>query len=163
MLEEELAAYAGDYNGDGAVKTVLHMYLCADEDSTAEARQPAAASEIALAGDINDCESYLFLMEDPARVQLDWQILARADGSCPEPSDYAAGDKTLPLSALPLDLSGVTDEEDLAVLRTLQAGRRCFYTDRTCRHREELEAFWAALTAGRRQTRKPLFQHTGGK
>ena len=149
MLEEELAAYAGDYNGDGAVKTVLHMYLCADEDSTAEARQPAAASEIALAGDINDCESYLFLMEDPARVQLDWQILARADGSCPEPSDYAAGDKTLPLSALPLDLSGVTDEEDLAVLRTLQAGRRCFYTDRTCRHREELEAFWAALTGSR--------------
>lgn len=147
ILEDGLASYAGDYNHDGTVKVSVHVYLSAGEDSTTEAQQSAAAAEIALAGDINDCESYIFLMEDPAAVQLDWQILAEADGSCPKPTDYTVENKVLPLSDLPLDLSGVTAEGDLLALGRLQVGRRCFYTDRTCRYPEDLDAFWKALTA----------------
>lgn len=86
-------------------------------------------------------------MEDPAAVQLDWQILAEADGSCPKPTDYTVENKVVPLSDLTLDLSGVTAEGDLLALGRLQVGRRCFYTDRTCRYPEDLDAFWKALTA----------------
>lgn len=157
FLEKSFAEAAGDYNGDGTVKAAIHFYLTSDENSVAEAQQSAAAAEISLVGDINDCESYFFLMDDPDTVQVNWQILADMEGNCPAPTDYSTTDKTVSFSDLPFtdpallspEESGIS-EEDLRAMASLRLGHRCFYSDRQCRYADRLALVWSALT-GRAQ------------
>lgn len=145
VLEDSLAQYAGDYNHDGRVKVTVHTYLAAEDTASAETIESASASEISLVGDINDCESYLFIMDQPETVQLAWQILADADGGCPAPTDYSVEGKVVPVRNLPLDLSGIEDEEERVYFEDLWLGRRCFYTEKTCRYPEDLSALWDVL------------------
>ena len=159
FLEDTFAQAAEDYNSDGKVTVRIHSYLTADESSTTEAQQSSAYSEVTLIGDINDCESYFFLMDDPDAVQVNWQILAQADGSCPAPTDYSTDDKTVPFTALSFsngsgNSAAGTDtrppehmtEEEYLYLTSLRFGRRCFYTEKHCKYEEKLSALWSLLT-----------------
>ena len=93
-LEKAFSSFAGDYNQDGEILVQVHQFAGGNpENADAETTQYRQASEIALIGDINDCESYFFLMEHPEDFQKNFQILAMPDGSCPDVSDLSAEDK----------------------------------------------------------------------
>ncbi|MBQ8055126.1 MAG: hypothetical protein IJV58_10695 [Oscillospiraceae bacterium] len=144
-LQDLLASKAGDFNGDGKVLVTVHQYLTSDETDIAEAQQSASAAEISLVGDIDGCESYLFLLEDPQQFQIEWQILADSEGNPPAADDYSVEGKVTPLTDFLPDLRAVAAEEDRDVLSSLMVGRRCFYTEKTCENAEALAAMWDDL------------------
>lgn len=142
QLQDLLAEKAGDYNNDGKVLVQVRQYLTSDENGAAEAQQNAAAAEISLAGDIDGCDSYLFLLEDPEQFQIEWQLLADENGNPPEASDYTVDKKVIPLTDFLPDLSVITNNTDRETISSLYVGRRCFYTDKTCENIKFLAAMW---------------------
>ena len=147
-LQDLLASKAGDFNGDGKVLVTVHQYLTSDETDIAEAQQSASAAEISLVGDIDGCESYLFLLEDPQQFQIEWQILADEGGNPPASDDYSVEGKVTPLTDFFPDLRTVAAEEDRDALSSLMVGRRCFYTEKTCENAEALASMWDAVVRG---------------
>lgn len=141
-LQDLLAARAGDYNGDGKVLVTVHQYLTSDEAGIAEAQQSASAAEISLVGDVDGCESYLFFLEEPEQFQIEWQILANADGTAPSADDYSVEGKVVPIADFLPDLSVITADADREALSSLMVGRRCFYTEKTCENAEALASMW---------------------
>ena len=158
-LETELAAYGEDLNGDGVVYVLLIQHVITD-DSYTDNMLYSYGAQITILADITDNVSYLFLLEDPAAFQNDFQILAHLDGSIPAEDDYEAADKVLlwdncpALTALPLgtyedtylDLQETGDCQSL--LSGLYLGRRYFHEDSAPKNLAAYEAFWEALTEG---------------
>ena len=138
-LEDALRSRCGDYNQDGRV--VVRIAAFGDPDADALGVESAAyktASEAELIGDISGCDSYLFITDDPVKLQRGYQILAMPDGSCPEDNDYSAEGKTIPL---PEAFDGIENE----FLSGCSIGRRCFYNEKTCRYLEEYEQLWDSI------------------
>jgi len=145
-LEKAFASMGGDFNGDGKVIVQLNQYAY------------DAASEITLIGDISDCESYFFLMDNPESFQKEHQLLARVDGSCPDGTDNSTNDKVflwadcptlseLELGSYAIDVLGqnITGNNQ-ELLSGLYIGRRCFYTDTRTDNIEQCSALWDTLT-----------------
>lgn len=148
---------ADDYNADGKIIVQINQYIRDGQTTDAEAAQYQYASEITLIGDISDCESYLFLLDDPQDFQQEYQLLAEPDGSCPSQADYSTDNKVIrwedcpPLSEAEIgryteiaggeEISG--DNQEL--LKHLYLGRRCFYTDKTVDHLEGCSKLWSTL------------------
>ena len=84
-LESALADLGTDCNGDGQVVVRLHQYVIGD--GSGEGAMYAYASSARLMADLDACDSYFFLLEDPETVQKNVQILRRLDGSLPEETD----------------------------------------------------------------------------
>ena len=159
-LEEAFASIAGDFNGDGEVIVQVNQYTNSSENTVSDTAYYAYASEITLIGDIEACDSYFFLMEDPERVQKEYQILAAFDGSCPDDADYAIEDKVISwtdcaaftdmeLGSYSVDVLGQTitgDNQEL--LAKLFIGRRCFYGDTVTENAESCSDLWILLTKG---------------
>lgn len=124
---------------------------------SAEAAEYRQASQIRLNGDINDCESYFFLLDDPEAFQKQYQILAMADGSCPDDTDVSASDKIFAwntskaLSSIDLGtyhttlLGQETTGSNQEILSSLYLGRRCFYDSRETRYAAECAVLWNRL------------------
>lgn len=72
VWEGRLAALGTDCNGDGRVVVELHPYLTGSGGSDA---MYAYAGSVRLMADLDACESYFFLLEDPERFQTDYEIL----------------------------------------------------------------------------------------
>ena len=160
-LEQAFAAIASDFNGDGEIIVRINQYIDGTPQSRtdAEAAYYEYASEISLIGDISECESYFFLMDSPDQFQKEFQLLATADGSCPDSADYSTADKVIPWSFCPLlaemelgaystvilgeTISG--DSQDL--LSELYLGRRCFFTDKLTDNAVKCSEFWDLLYA----------------
>jgi len=70
--EDRLAALGTDCNGDGKVVVQLHPYLTGLRGEDA---MYAYAGNVQLLADLDDCESYFFLLEDPEAFQADYEIL----------------------------------------------------------------------------------------
>ncbi len=152
-LEDALAAYGEDLNGDGLVKVQLSQHITA----TGENAMYGYAASVTVLADITQGESYFFLLEDPDAFQEEFQILAALDGSIPQ-EEYPTGlDKVVAWKDCPvlagLELGSYTDAyldqtetgdcQDL--LENLYLGRRYFYCDPP----EALpawEAMWQKLT-----------------
>ena len=160
-LEKAFSAFAGDYNQDGEILVQVHQFAGGNpENADAETTQYRQASEIALIGDINDCESYFFLMEHPEDFQKNFQILAMPDGSCPDVSDLSAEDKIFQWNSCSLlselDLGSYTtvllgqpsSGMNQDILSPLYLGRRCFYNEKRCDHAEECGWLWDTLKGG---------------
>lgn len=156
-LERAFAAKAWDFNGDGEVVVKLHSYVSNSQSPDGEGLYYEYASEVTLIGDIADCESCLFLMDDPDKFQRDFHALALPDGSCPNDLDYSTDDKAIPwtdCAALAgMDLGSysaailgenVTGSSQ-ALMSGLYIGRRCFYTEDTVDYPEECAKFWDLL------------------
>lgn len=80
-LETELARMGGDLNQDGQVVVKVREYpLYADEANY----QTVMSAQVQLSVDVGDCESFIFLMEDPERFQEDFELLTYPDGTLPE-------------------------------------------------------------------------------
>ena len=93
-LENAFAYLAGDYNHDGETLVQINQFIKGSpNDKDADIISYQQALTIALMGDINDCESYFFLMEKPEEVQKEFQVLAMPDGSCPDDTDFSSEDK----------------------------------------------------------------------
>ncbi len=134
-IEDTFASLADDYNHDGKVLVKINQFVSSATAAPAEngffaaAESPAyqQAAEIALIGDIEDCVSYFFLMEDPGYVQREYQVLAMPDGSCPDEYDFSIEDKVI--------------SWDFG----LYLGRRCFYNKKQTPYADECSRIWNIL------------------
>lgn len=158
-LENAFASIGGDFNGDGKVVVQIHQYAQNSQNADVDAVYYSTASEITLIGDISDCESYFFLMDDPERFQREQQLLACPDGSCPDKADYSADDKVLLWSDCPmlsgLDLGSYSISifgesitgSSQELLSGLYIGRRCFYTDAATDNAEQCSVLWDLISS----------------
>lgn len=145
QLKAALEARCRDYNHDG--KVTVQVLAFGDPNADALGVEGSAyktASEAELIGNISSCDSYLFVTDDPVRLQRGYQILANPDGSCPADTDYSAEGKMIPVSSVFSSSDGVAN----GFLLTCSIGRRCFYNEKTCENLEECARFWEELTQG---------------
>lgn len=70
--EDRLSALGADCNGDGKVVVQLNQY---PTGGSGDDLMYAAASNVKLMADLDSCESYFFLLEDPKGFQTDYQVL----------------------------------------------------------------------------------------
>ena len=161
-LENALAAFGQDANGDGQVTVRVTQHITADPTNT-DNMMYGYAAEMTVLADITEGESTFFLLEDPVDFQLSFQILAHPDGTAPADDDFEALDKVYrwencpALTALDLgnyedsylDLTETGEIQDL--LQDLCLGRRYFYDPDQNAYPEANEAFWQALTKGATQ------------
>lgn len=157
-IEKAFASYAGDYNQDGTILVQVNQYVSGSlEDTSAEAAQYRQAAELSLIADINDCESYFFLLDNPEDFQKRQQILAMPDGSCPDNSDISVDDKAILWNSLPslaeMNLGNYTTTlmgqettgSNQSILSELYLGRRCFYDERKTDNASQCADLWVIL------------------
>ena len=70
--EDRLSALGSDCNGDGRVVVRLNQYPTGGSGGDL---MYAAASNVKLMADLDACESYFFLLEDPEGFQADYEVL----------------------------------------------------------------------------------------
>lgn len=157
-LEQAFSSLASDFNGDGEIIVQVNQYLLGSQSADPDMLSYKYASEISLIGDISDCSSYFFLLENPAQFQLGYQLLACPDGSCPDDTDYSVADKVISWTSCPVlsgmelgeysvSVSGNTytgSNQDL--LSGLSIGRRCFYNEKSTDHADKCAELWILLT-----------------
>ena len=151
-LESSLSVLCGDLNGDGKSNVKLVQYTTSED--------AAQSSEVLLMSDLLNCESYLFLLEDPEQFQRSYHSLSRLDGSLPDQDDYTTKDVCLAWKQCPvltgLDLGeyayrvlGQTREgSSQELVSELYMARRGFWTDKTVSNAEGCAALWKTLTEG---------------
>lgn len=155
-LEAGFASLGEDLNGDGKVTAALTQYASSGGTDAGV----AAAAEVSLLGDILECESYFFLLEDPEQFQREYHSLRRLDGSLPDEDGGSTGETYLrwedcpALAGLELgeysyELMGRTvtgSSQELAA--RLYLARRGFWTEKTAAYPEGCDALWNRLTEG---------------
>ncbi len=129
-IEKTFSTLAKDYNQDGKVLVKVNQFISGASVGDIESLSYQQATEIALIGDIDDCTSYFFLMDDPDKVQKEFQILAMPDGSCPSEYDLSADDKVISWDS------------------QLYLGRRCFYNKKRTPYAKECSRIWDTLQGG---------------
>ena len=68
--EERLTALGVDCNGDGKIVVQLNQYASGGDDM-----MYASAANVKLMADLDSCESYFFLLENPEAFQTNYEIL----------------------------------------------------------------------------------------
>ncbi len=161
-LERELAALGQDVNGDGKTVVELRQYPTGgDGADPEEAMQYAYASGAKLMADLNEGESFFFLLEDPEGFQEGYQILAGPDGQLAPEGDDSVGDKAALWAGCPVltgldlgsyeadTLSGETVTGDCQeLLSGLYLARRGFYYEKQAAKHGADGELWAILTQG---------------
>ncbi len=162
-LEDAFAGFCEDYNHDRKVIVQINQYITGNSDlsDSVDVAGYQTSAEASIIGDITECNSYLFLMDDPKTVQINWQILANPDGSCPAPDDYGIEGKVYTWKRLTtlssLKLGNYEEEllgsritgESQEFLGNLYLGRRCFYDKKRVPHEEELRNIWNQIIESR--------------
>ena len=159
VLENALASFGTDRNGDGQVTVSLAQHITADPNNTDNMMYSYAADMTVLA-DITEGESTFFLLEDPVSFQLSFQVLANPDGSIPAEDDFMALDKVFLWKNCPalaslelgmfedkfLDLTETGEIQD--ILSGLYLGRRYYYDPDQQKDPQGDNALWLAMTEG---------------
>ena len=156
QLEEALAALGEDLNGNGKVQVALHQYIAYGDAANYSALYGA---QVQLVADISNCDSFIFLLEDPWQFQTDYPILIHTDGTYPETEDpndemYLAWAKCSALAELPLGdytqetLEMIYSGASRDILERLYMARRGFWEGEDCDHYEGNEALWNYLIQG---------------
>ena len=139
-IEAALAAMGEDCNGDGRVTVQVHVYADMSLSSDSDAAQYAAAAKVKLMADMESCESYFFLCDQPETLQENYQILAREDGEL-------AGPAETPETIAWEDVSMLKEIGEGGNLpEGLRLARRGFWENRVCRYREQCDALWDRIT-----------------
>ncbi len=145
MLKERFARISGDFNGDGEVIVQLRQYIDNSQSpgAGADASYYRLSSDITLIGDITDCDSYFFIMDDPVLFQKEFHILAMPDGSSPGDTDYSTEGKAFPLADIPAfaDIGTASHE----ALPELYIGRRYFYNEDKADNIDKCNGLWHSL------------------
>ena len=154
-VEEAFAALGSDANGDGRTVVQLHQYILTH--STEDDAEYSYANQITLIGDLEACDSCFFLLEDYETFQINYAVLAGADGSlanagetpfcvrwadCPALAGQELGKYTQ--TVLGQEFSGSSQE----LLGSLYLARRGFQEGRTCDHQDACDTLWDTLTKG---------------
>lgn len=140
-LTEALEAMGQDLNGDGIVKVSLVQYRTGAGDQETKLYF-GYASTITIQADITECDSHFFLLDNPERFQIGYQVLADEQGSLPEDNDYSADGRYLPFPALKLSLP----EEAARELSGLYIGQRGYYEESRVPELPAYRALWKLLT-----------------
>lgn len=154
-IEDGFAAMGEDLNGDGRVSVELTQYVTTG-GSDAEV---AAATEVLIMGDVLECDSYFFLLDDPAGFQRKYHCLSKTDGSLPAGGDLSAQGTYFAWADCPAlaAVSGAYSYESLGetvsgeirdVLEPLYIARRGFWTEDTCAYPEGCGKLWKKITEG---------------
>lgn len=158
-LEEGLARFGQDVNGDGKVKVTVTQYIVAGGESMENITHDYAG-EMAMLADITEGFSTFFLLEDPEHFQQQYQVLSHRDGTPPHEEDFSALDKVCRWADCPalsglslgeytesyLDITETGDFQEL--LSGLYVGRRFFFDTKMEPDPQANQAFWEAMTAG---------------
>ena len=159
VLENALASFGTDRNGDGQVRVSLTQHITADPNNTDNMMYSYAADMTVLA-DITEGESTFFLLEDPVSFQLSFQVLANPDGSIPADDEFMALDKVFLWKNCPalasLELGMFEDKfldltetgEIQEILSGLYLGRRYYYDPDQQKDPQGDNALWLAMTEG---------------
>lgn len=158
-LEASLSELGVDCNGDGRVVVQLNQYVIGGGTGGDDALYSYADSTKLMA-DLDSCDSYFFLLEDPEQFQKNYQVLRRLDGSNPTDFEHDIESCYLPwpecpvLQGLPLgeytelildqELSGDSQE----LLSGLALARRGFWTEKTTPYAAQCDELWSAITKG---------------
>lgn len=142
----------------GGERVSLNQYVIAGAGTDSETALYASASSVKLMADLDSCDSFLFLLDEPETFQNNYQVLRNLDGTLPE----SGGEKIFclrwtdcpVLSALSLGeysetLMGqeVTGDSEM-ILSGLYLARRGFWSEKTCKNPEGCEQLWETLTEG---------------
>lgn len=156
-LEVSLSELGTDCNGDGQVVFQVNQYVIGAGTDSDDALYSYADSTKLMA-DLNSCDSYFFLLEDPEQFQKDYQILCRLDGNnptdfehdiescyllwteCPALQSLALGQYT----ELVLEQEFSGDSQEL--LSNLALARRGFWTEKTARYSDQCDELWTEIT-----------------
>ena len=163
-LQEQLARYGEDLNGDGKTVVTLNVYTLdysAGDTQTESDAYLTMAGTTKLATDVAGGLSSVFLLYDPAGFQESTGSLRYLDGTLPEAgSDSDWWNMVYRWTDCPaltgLDLgtyTGLTMVDDLQgenqdIMKNTYIGRRAYYTDKTALESETYDALWNILTAG---------------
>lgn len=172
-LENTLAAYCDDCNGDGKVVVELVQY---DLDFDFESENTDAYIQMAdvtrLSADLSSEDGpYIFIMQDTDYAQQFAETtgaLQYLDGTMPDTENVDENDNVIvdwtkmvyrwtdcpALTGLDLGTyTGLTMVDDLQgenqdIMKNTYIGRRAYYTDKTALESETYDALWNILTAG---------------
>lgn len=141
-LERILGELGEDANGDGAVVVQLNQYPSGG--GTREERTYAYAVNMKILADLEACQSYIFLLEDPEAFQVNFNALQPLDGSNRESAE--AGE----CCVLWKDVPGAAElfsgeDEAWEQVSGLYLARRGFWTERTAENLPACEALWGQL------------------
>ena len=159
-LQDALAAYGEDRNGDGKVVVKLNQYTMAFNSEDSDAYLDMAGTT-KLSTDIQSSLSSIFILYDPAGFQQTTGTLRYLDGHLPKSdADSDWWNMVYRWTDCPaltgLDLgtyTGLTMVDDLQgenqdIMKNTYIGRRAYYTDKTALESETYDALWNILTAG---------------
>lgn len=136
--ERAFASLGTDVNGDGAVTVSISQYITGEQSGFGGAYYGRAA-EVALLADLDEGESYFFLLDEPEAFQKSLLILANPDGSPAAEGDTNVADKVFACVSIPAFA-------DLETENPLYLGRRCFLNPDMEENSDENAALWSALT-----------------
>ena len=157
--ETAFAALGEDANGDGKVTVRLNQYAEAgktDQDTAAY----SAASSVKLMADLESCDSFFFLLEDPERFQNPYEALSLPDGDFPLTGASAWEDCCFRWADCPAlsgqELGSYTETilgenlhgENTAILDQLFLARRGFWNNHSVKNLAECEDLWEKITKG---------------
>ena len=159
-IEEAFAALGEDLNGDGTVYVKLNQYADETASGSEDAANYAVAASVLLMADLEDCDSYFFLLEDPAGFQKNYAALRSLDGSLSENGSTDVGELCIAWEDCPgfasLDL-GEYSESSLGTVMSgdsnervsgLYIARRGFWTDKTCKYPDGCDSLWEKIMEG---------------
>lgn len=144
-LSTALSAFSTDVNGDGTVKVEVRQYPSNPSDDPETSAYYKTASDTQLVADITKGESFLFVTDEPYRVQAGYQIYAFLDGTVPEEGDNSIEQKVLSWTDCPALSQIPVGETDTSAL---YIGRRVFYEEEKENAAEADKAFWQELIKG---------------
>ena len=172
-LENTLAAYCDDRNGDGKVVVELVQYnldFDSERENTDAYTQMAGVTR--LSADLSSEDGpYIFIMQDTDYAQQFAETtgaLQYLDGTMPDTENVDENDNVIvdwtkmvyrwtdcpALAGLDLGTyTGLTMVDDLQgenqdIMKNTYIGRRAYYTDKTALESETYDALWNILTAG---------------
>ncbi len=144
-LETEFAKFGEDLNGDGTVKVTINTYVTGAPEDPDSQIYYSYAGDVLIQADIIDNVSCFFLMEDPEKVQRQYQILADENGNLPDDDDYSAEGRAFLWSSVPaLDNMDLPDEIKVQV-KDLSLGRRGYYDVSEIEYIEQYGIMWEKL------------------
>ena len=145
LLQDLAGALEGlgeDLNGDGRVTLRINAYIIPPAAGDGDAARYAAATQARLMADLEACDSYFFICDDPETLHENYDILADARGDIAGPGeaiDARRWEDCPVLSAL---------DVNQAQMAGLYLARRGFWGDRVCRYRAGCDDLFDKLTEG---------------
>ena len=155
-LEAALSGLGEDLNGDGRAAVEVRQYVSGGGSDS----YLATSAYATLLGDIENCESFFFLLDNPVQFQQVYQVLCYPDGTLPPDGNYDAAGTFLPWSGCPvlagLDLGryryaavdGVAEGDSQNLLARLYVARRGFWPGQAATYPAGCAKLWTTITAG---------------